>query len=333
MLYSSESFRIHPRFTARILAFIIALTVSLSAFFILKAIFKTDDLSEQSNLNGEEIKEAVNNGESNTGELIIDDALDVGNAVNARSAVIFSVGNARILAKKAPKEKLPIKDAAVFLTAFAVSKAISDGSAVITDYAVCPASAAKLEDYSLTKDILPIGKRMQIGDLLKCMLYQSGSAYSYTLGVHIFGSEENLVFELNTIAKEWGLTETEVLKCYSLNEDGGYTSAYDLAVIVKKALEDPLIKETVSSYEAISIGYGQSQSVSIVVKNDFFERYCTVSQAQNDGILGGKIGIGVYSTWSVIVFEHDTETFVSVALESREPFADALILYSAYVMH
>ena len=332
MLYSRDKFILNPRFTARMLAFLIALIFSLSSFFILKALIKNENLNTSGAGDKVENSEAVGSGIVNPSELIIDEAKEVGNAVNARSAVICSVTGSQVLAKKEMNTKLPIKDAAVFMTAYAVSKAVNEGKVLLTDYAVCPASAAKYDDYSLTKDILPIGKRMQIEDILKCMLYQSGTAYSYTLAVHIFGSEENLVTELNAIAREWGLSETEIHSCYSLSEAGGYTSAYDLAVIVKKALGDPLISGIFSSSEQITVGYGQSQSVSIIVKNDFFERYCTVTQAQIDGIRGGKIGIDVYSTWSVIAFVHDEETYVSVILESKDPFADALILYSAYVL-
>ena len=172
---------------------------------------------------------------------------------------------------------------------------------------------------------------MKISDILKCMMYQRGSSYAYTLAVHISGSEEEFVKEMNSLCTELGLKGTEFKSVCGGDIDSGYTTAYDIAVIMKVFLEDVRLREIFLSREPVSIDRGYSESVCLVVKNDFFEKYCTESQSQSDGLIGGKSGCIGYSGWAVAVFERNEKEYISVVTESGTAFSDTLIMYSAFI--
>ena len=196
---------------------------------------------------------------------------------------------------------------------------------------MCPASAAKSENYALSSDVFSIGKRMKISDIIKCMMYQRGSSYAYTLAVHISGSEEEFVKAMNSLCAELGLKETKFQSVCGGDDSSGVTSAYDVAVIMKSFLEDSSLKKIFLSKEPVTVDRGYSDSVCLVVKNDFFEKYCTESQSKNDGLIGGKSSLIGYCGWTVAVFERNEKEYVSVVLESGTSFSDTLIMYSAFI--
>ena len=322
-----------PKITARVIAAILALLLALAAFKISDSLIKADtenedqDAVESEELNGgketESPKRDVFNAEG---------AISVGAVVNGSSAFLCNLTDSAVIAEKNCYEKVSARDATVFMVALTVSKAINEGRVNLTDEAVCPASAAKFPNYKLSEEVLPIGKRMKIGDILKCMLYQSGSSYAYTLAVHISGSEEAFVSEMNAYCANLKLSETSFVSCTGDEAVSGTISAYDLAAILKAALSEPLIRGIICSDDMITVGYGQSGSVNLVVKNDFFESYCTESQAKNDGIIGGKVGAFGYNRWSAILFSRDGKDYLSLVLDSNDAFADGLMLYTAYVL-
>ena len=319
-----------PKITARVIALVLALILALASARIAHGLINNEDGTESEipSVNGQVNVEKENEEEKKKTELICDGALTVGTVINGRGAILCDFSESTVIAQKGINEILPLGDATAFMVALTVSKAIGDSRVSLTDEAVCPASAAKLPSYSLSSQILPIGKRMQIADILRCMLYQSGASFAYTLAIHISGSEENFVTEMNAYASALGL-DCRFLGC--TGDSNGTVSPYDLAVIVKHFFADNLLRDMICSEDMVTVGYGQSQSVQLVVKNEFFQSYCTPSQAKNDGILGGKVGESDYSRWACVFFSRNEKVYFALVLDSKDAFSDALMLYSAYV--
>jgi D-alanyl-D-alanine carboxypeptidase len=325
-----------PRVTARIIAFIIAALISLTGARVMQNFIGLGEVNESGDQGGGGKEDLPANAgseekeEENVGHFDISKMAAVGTVISGKGAALFTLEDRKLIAGKGINEAIPVNDAAAFMTALIISNAVNEGRVSLTDEAVCPASAAKSDGYTLSAQILPIGKRMKVGDILKCMFYQSGSSYAYTLAVHISGSEEAFVSEMNEHAKALKLKDTFFTNCTGDKDEMGYTSPYDLAVIIKEVLSVPLLRDIICSDDMITVGYGQSESIALVVKNDFFERWCTPSQAKSDGIIGGKMGIDGFYSWSCVIFVKDSKTYVSLVLESKDAFADALMLYSAY---
>lgn len=329
-------FSVQPKVTARIIAALVAVAFVIAGIKIAYAIKDNEGEEElpadDSGNVPTDSKEKGEETEKPQYELDFETASSVGSVINGRSAALVDIGNSKIIAEKNLLASVPLRDASVFMTALTVSKAISEGRVTLGEEAVCPASAARSPNYSLSEQVLSIGKRMKVGEILRCMLYQSGSSYAYTLAVHISGSEEGFVKEMNDYASQLSLSSTLFVNCTGDDDSRGTVSAYDFAIILKRVFEDPLLKEILCGNDMLSVTHGQSGSVELVVKNDFFEKYCTESQAKNDGITGGKVSSVNYYEWAAVYFSSGEKEYIALILESKAAFTDALMLYSAYAL-
>lgn len=84
-------------------------------------------------------------------------------------------------------------------------------------------------------------------DLLRGMLLRSGNDASVALAESDAGSVTRFVAEMNVKAQQLGAFNTSYENTHGLTRPGHYTSAYDLAIITRAALEMPLFQEIVRS--------------------------------------------------------------------------------------
>lgn len=257
-------------------------------------------------------------------------AKPISTLVTADGAVMCELDSKSALAVKELKKQMGSGDISVFMTALIVSEKLSKGSLSETEEAVCPAGAARKANYSLSSDILSVGKRMNIRELLTCMLYQRGSSFAYTLAVHISGSEESFVNEMNAKAKEYGMLDTVFTNVCGAEDKEAVTTSYDTVILLSKFLEDARLRKIFCSDEKITVGMYSQSSVYLTVSNDFFETHCTPWQAKVDGIIGGKTGACGYMQWAIVLFSDGDKEYAVAVLGSVSPFSDALKIYAEY---
>lgn len=314
MIYS-----VPPKVSARIIALILAI-ITASLCLRIGYSISGDDEQNVDNSNQTENMQVV---EDNT-TFSREGALSIGSVIGAGGATVCSLSESKIIAQKTLDSPIIIGDAVVLITALLTSKAISDGRISLNDEAVCPASAAKSPSYGVSSQILPIGRRMQINDILKCMLFQSGSAFAITLAVHISGSEQAFADEMNLYLASLGITGT-VSDCCGDTES--ILTPYQLSLVIKNFYADPLLCTIINSNEPITVMHGSG--VETVIKNDFFVSVCTPAQAQNDGIRGGRIG---KNGFGFVIFMKEEKEYLVTVMQSANAFSDILMLYSAYVL-
>lgn len=323
---------ISPKLSSKIIAALLAFSITVVGFKCFAA-FTTKSEPSGDESGDEEVSENLDHTDDEQVQKPIfssDSASSVGTAINGVSGVFCSIAESKILAEKNMTTSVNAGDISVFVTALAVSKAIEEQRVTLADEAVCPASAAKYENYHLSSDVFSIGKKMKIYDILKCMIYQRGSSYAYTLAVHISGSEETFVSEMNSLCKTIGANQTSFSSVSGGESNSGSTTAYDTAVIMKAFLQDSVLRGIFTSRDYVTVEHSYSGSVCLVVKNDFFEKYCTESQSRNDGLEGGKIGYSGYSSWAVMLFVRGGQEYVSIVTDSKDAFSDALVMYAAF---
>ncbi len=327
LLYSAP-----PRITARIIAVVLALILAFASAKIMLTIEREAPSDTTEGEKPSESTEPVIGEDESENQLITEGAASIGTVIGARSAIFLDLDSGKVIAQKDMDASVQMKDAAVFMVALTVSKAIKEGRVALSDIAVCPASAAASPSYSLSSHILSIGKKMQLENILKCMFYQSGSSYAYTLAVHTSGSAEAFTDEMNSYAKELGITDTVFNDCTGELSGNSTVSAYDFAVIMKYFLSDTHLRDVFCSNDIVTLGYGAGSGVELIVRNEFFESYCTESQAKSDGIIGGKISKLDYLNWGCTVFNKDGKSYVCAVFDSTEVYTDMLMLYCAYAL-
>ena len=96
-----------------------------------------------------------------------------------------------------------------------------------------------MEDDSSTADIYP-GEIMTYEDLLYCCMLASANEACNILATYISGSRDAFVQEMNAFANKLGCTGTCFNNTNGLNDTEHYTTAYDLYLITKEAVQHPL---------------------------------------------------------------------------------------------
>ena len=72
------------------------------------------------------------------------------------------------------------------------------------------------------------------------------------LAEYIAGTEDNFVKMMNSKVQELGLSDTNFKNCHGLDEEGHYSSAYDMAMIGRALLDHEKILDYTSIYETYS---------------------------------------------------------------------------------
>ena len=125
------------------------------------------------------------------------------------------------------------------------------------------------------------GEKLSIRDLLYGLMLVSGNDASVAIGERIGGRVELFVDLMNETAKKIGAKNTHFENTHGLDEEGHYTSAYDLALISSYALQNETFKEIVST-KNIKITTEQGKDRYLQNKNKLLRKY--------DGAIGVKTG-------------------------------------------
>lgn len=259
-------------------------------------------------------------------------AINLSGETGAESVLLCDMSKMSIIAQKNKEKVINCGDISVFATALLISRAIDDGKISEDEYAVCPASAQKRANYSLSSSVLSVGKKMTVRDILRCMIYQRGSSFAYTLAVHLSGSEEAFVSELNALAASLSMRGTAFTNVCGENDGVAKTTAYDAALLLRAFLNDSRLRKSFCSSERITLKNGDGQSsIYLTVANDFFVSSCTESQARADGISGGKTGSLGDGGWAVVLFSGGDSEYMIITLSCQSPYSEALKIYAAYL--
>ena len=327
---------VSPKVGSKIVSAVIALLLTFGGFKgydVISAVKLPDGKTDGGSAEPGGAETAVT-PEKNEEEKIFSEegAKDVSGEVNAESALFCDITNMKIIAQKEKEKVISCGELSVFATALLVSRAIDSGKVNETDYAVCPASAQRKANYQLSSSILPVGKKMMIKDILRCMIYQRGSSFAYTLAVHISGSEESFVSELNALAAELKMSGTAFSGVCGEADTVGKTTALDTAILLKAFMSDTRLKSIFCSNDPLAIKNSETvSSVYLTVTNDFFVSNCTEGQANADGISGGKVGNIGSGKWSAVLFSKGGCEYVVIAVNSPSPYSETLKLYAAHL--
>ncbi len=144
-----------------------------------------------------------------------------------------------IFSKNADK---PMKCASLvkIATAILVIENCEDLDAVVT------ATETALEPlkylYSASVD-LKVGEQMSVRNLLYCMMLKNANDASNVLSEYVGGTIEEFVNMMNARAKEIGCKNTNFTNAHGLDEAGEYTTAYDMYLLTRKALEYSVLSD------------------------------------------------------------------------------------------
>ena len=136
---------------------------------------------------------------------------------------------------------------------------------------------------------LKVDEQMSVRDLLYGLMVKSGNDAASTLAVHKSGSIEAFVEVMNRRAQELGCTGTKFMNPHGLHHDDHYTTARDMAKILKEAMGYPIFEEIFTTKEYVIPATNLSEAREMKTTN-FLIRSNGYPNVLDSRVLGGKTG-------------------------------------------
>jgi len=182
----------------------------------------------------------------NIGVAKVQPVLGVEIQTDATSAILMDAASGEIYFEKESHKELPPASVTKIMTLLVAAEAIATEKVKLTDKVTASENASKLGGSQI---YLEPGEIFTLEQMLIAIAVGSANDGCVAVAEHITGTHEAFVEEMNRKAQELGLKNTHFANAYGLPAEGHYTSAYDLAVISKEALNYPLIRKLTSIKE------------------------------------------------------------------------------------
>ena len=175
--------------------------------------------------------------------------------ISATSAIVIDAKTGNVLFEKNSNERRPMASTTKIMTALVAIKYgnLADVVTVNGDV-VGPGSLGGI-------DLQP-GEQLTLKDLLYALLLPSANDAAVAIADHIGGSVGGFAAMMNQEAASIGATNTHFTNPHGLDDPMHYTTAHDLAIIAKTALQNPVFSQIVStktySINRPSLGFSES---------------------------------------------------------------------------
>ncbi len=248
-------------------------------------------------------------------------------SVSAKSAILIEGDSGEIIYEKNASLPLPMASTTKIMTGIV---AIENCDNLDKIYKI-PKESIGVEGSSI---YLKEGEELSVRQLLYALMLESANDASVALAIIIDGSVDSFVEKMNNKALELGLENTHFENPHGLDSESHYSSAYDLAILAKYALDNPVFAEIVSTKKmTIPLNNGDGTRVLINhnkllrmyegangVKTGFTKRTgrCLVSSAEVCGVKLIAVTINAPDDWRdhTSLFDYGFELYQNVHLAS-----------------
>ena len=225
--------------------------------------------SNKENASTSTIGEASNAKETNFAQSVEDEKVNIGEIqsevieTNAKSdelklesrvALIYDRASGRILYEKNGNKQTPMASTTKIMTAIVVLENANLGDVVTIDAKAAGIGGSRL---GLKKN-----DKITVNDLLYGLMLRSGNDAAVALARYVGGSIEGFADMMNKKASEMGLVNSHFVVPHGLDNDGHYTTAYELAKMADYALKIDKFKQIVSTKSTTIIINGYPKAIN-----------------------------------------------------------------------
>lgn len=164
--------------------------------------------------------------------------------ITGESAILIEPSTGTILYQKDPHKKMYPASITKIMTALLTLENCQLDEEVV--YSKENIDSITIEDSNIG---CKVGEKMTVKDCLYALMLSSANETATALAEHISGSTEAFSELMNQRAKEIGVTNTHFANANGLHDDNHYVTAYDMALIMKEAIQYPLFLDVIHSTE------------------------------------------------------------------------------------
>ena len=161
--------------------------------------------------------------------------------LTSKSCVLMEKTTGKILFVSNKDEHLPPASVTKVMTMLLILEAVESGRISFSDNVAASERASSMGG---TQIYLEPGEVMTVDELFKSVAVPSANDAAVALAEYVAGTEDEFVRQMNVRAAELGMSNTNFTNCTGLFDDNGhYTTAYDLALATRELLKHPIIHE------------------------------------------------------------------------------------------
>lgn len=255
----------------------------------------------------------------------------LGESIDSSYAVVIDVSNGEILAEKGTHTVISPASMTKVLTLLVAAEHVTNLDDTVT-------MTIEITDYCFVNDCsvvgLEVGETATIRELLYGCILPSGADASLALANYVAGSHDAFVDLMNAKLEDLGLSDTaHFTNCVGLYHEDHHCTVYDMAMILKAAMDNPLCREVLNArtYETLPTAeHPEGQILS-----NWFLRRIEDRFTDDFQIVAGKTGYVVQSGSCAASCGQDAEgnLFICVtgdAGSSWRAIYDHTDLYHAY---
>lgn len=165
---------------------------------------------------------------------------------NAKSGVLMEESTGKIIFERNKDEKVAVASMTKMVAQILILEAIEKGQIKWTDKVTASANASSMGGSQI---YLSTGETLTVEEMMKGISMASANDATVAMAEFLKGTEIDFVKEMNKKVKELGLKNTRFKNCTGLDEEGHYSTAYDMAVIARELLKHEDILKFSSKYE------------------------------------------------------------------------------------
>lgn len=247
--------------------------------------------------------------------------------ISAQHAIIIESDSGRVIFEKDAYEEKPIASITKIMTALI---AIEEGN--LQDTVTISASATNTYGSAI---YIKQNEKWTLEDLLYGLMLRSGNDAAIAIAEHIAGSEAGFVFLMNEKAKKLGMTSTKFMNAHGLHDDKHYSTAYDMAILMKEAVKNKQFQtiSSTSTYRAKNHPYPWHNKNKLLTslyppttggKTGFTKKAgrTFVSSAEKDGVSYIAVSLNAADDWNdhIKMYEEAFQTYERVILAKKGSF-------------
>lgn len=259
--------------------------------------------------------------------------------VTAMAAVLMDARSGRVLYAKSPHLPWPPASTTKVMTALLAMEALPEDASV-------PISPRAASERSGSAIGLEAGERWKAGDLFRALLMHSANDAAVALAEAVSGSVEQFAAQMTVRARALGALHTRFITPHGRYNPGHFTTAYDLALITRAALQNKELAQIVRTPTWELIRPGQPPRL-IINTNKLLWRFpgadgvktgwiaqsgqCLVASATRNGwqLIAVLLNAPRLYADAAALFNYGFDTFAPLTVGRRGEALDSVLLPDA----
>nr|WP_117236142.1 D-alanyl-D-alanine carboxypeptidase family protein [Vibrio maerlii] len=178
-------------------------------------------------------------------------------AVSAKGYVLLDYNSGQIIADKSAHTPLKPASLTKLMTSYVTGREMKSGNIAMDDKVVISRNAWSRNFPDSSKMFIEVGKTVEMSDLFRGLIVQSGNDASVAIAEHVASSEQSFVDLMNAWAKKLELNNTYFENSHGLDTPNQASTPYDIAKLSQALIRDlpdlyPIYSETSFSYNGIT---------------------------------------------------------------------------------